>query len=83
MTGIWTPIATEDAPSARTDASAVWTGTEMIIWGGYDLYGSPTSTGARFDPVAGTWTALPTAGAPSLREHASVTWTGTNLVQLC
>jgi N-acetylneuraminic acid mutarotase len=79
-TGVWTQLPTTGTPERRRDHVAFWTGTEMIIWGGYDLTGFPISTGARFNPAAGTWTALPTAGAPSPREYASVTWTGTNLV---
>lgn len=79
-TGVWTPLPTTGAPAPRRDHVALWTGSEMIIWGGYDVTGFPISTGARFDPAAGTWTALPTAGAPSPREHASATWTGSNLV---
>jgi N-acetylneuraminic acid mutarotase len=34
MTDSWTPTATVGAPSPRYDHTAVWTGTEMIIWGG-------------------------------------------------
>ena len=80
VTGVWTPLPTTGAPERRRDHVAFWTGTEMIIWGGYDLYGAPMSTGGRFNPATSTWRALPTAGAPSLREHASATWTGTDLV---
>src|SRR5437868_12188077 len=32
----WTATSTTNAPSPRAFHSAVWTGTEMIIWGGYD-----------------------------------------------
>jgi len=36
-TDTWTPTATLNAPHERYWHSAVWTGTEMIIWGGqYD-----------------------------------------------
>ncbi len=38
-----------DAPSRRTHAAAVWTGTEMIVWGGYQGT-SVASTGARYRP---------------------------------
>src|SRR5947199_6173741 len=31
----WTATSTTNAPSPRAFHSAVWTGTEMIIWGGY------------------------------------------------
>src|SRR5687767_6287436 len=29
----WTPLGTDGAPSARTEHTAVWSGTEMIVWG--------------------------------------------------
>ena len=31
---VWFPTSTTSAPDARTVFTAVWTGTEMIIWGG-------------------------------------------------
>ena len=30
----WTPTSTTNAPTARNQHSAVWTGSEMIVWGG-------------------------------------------------
>src|SRR5881628_123349 len=42
-------------PQARFDHTAVWTGTEMIIWGG-DCGGfSCPPTGGRHDPAYDTW----------------------------
>ena len=32
----WTPVTTTGAPVGRYSHTAVWTGSEMIIWGGYD-----------------------------------------------
>ena len=31
----WTATTTDNAPSARDGHTAVWTGSEMIVWGGY------------------------------------------------
>ena len=45
----WTPTSITGAPAARTQHAAVWTGTEMIVWGG-----SPT-VGGRYDPSTDTW----------------------------
>src|SRR5262249_31708169 len=33
----WTATNTANAPSARPGHTAVWTGIEMIVWGGYNL----------------------------------------------
>ena len=34
-TDSWTATSTTNAPSARFIHTAVWTGSEMIVWGGY------------------------------------------------
>ena len=34
-TDVCGPTSTDNAPSARVRHSAIWTGSEMIIWGGY------------------------------------------------
>jgi N-acetylneuraminic acid mutarotase len=82
-TGKWQPISTLNAPTARQGHKAVWTGKEMIVWGGlgntnYSRPGSgtPLNTGARYNPSTDTWTAIETDGAPSPREGFSLVWTG-------
>src|SRR6185503_12831767 len=35
-TDTWAAVQTIGAPSARESFSSVWTGTEMILWGGYN-----------------------------------------------
>jgi N-acetylneuraminic acid mutarotase len=42
----WTATSTTNAPGARYVHTAVWIGTEMIIWGGYSF----TNTGGRYYP---------------------------------
>ncbi len=39
----WTATSTTNAPAARASHTAVWTGSEMIVWGGYG--GSYFNTG--------------------------------------
>ena len=38
----WTALPTSGAPAARDYHTAVWTGSEMIVWGG-DGSASPTT----------------------------------------
>jgi N-acetylneuraminic acid mutarotase len=60
QTGSWTPTSLNGAPSARSNHVAVWTGSEMIVSGGF---GSDyTSQFGRYDPSTGTWTV--STGAP-------------------
>ena len=36
----WTATSTTNAPEARYYHTAVWTGSEMIVWGGSGYFGS-------------------------------------------
>lgn len=80
-TDSWTGgTSTAGAPSARTSPSAVWTGREMIVWGGHDG-ASYLDTGGRFHPATNAWLAsLPAAGAPSPRYRHRAVWTGTRMI---
>jgi N-acetylneuraminic acid mutarotase len=61
-TDSWTPMSTTNAPSARYYHTAVWTGTKMIVWGGYT--GSYAADGHAYDPATNTWSSVPIATAP-------------------
>jgi len=53
LTGIWAPTSTVDAPSARSYHRAVWTGSVMVVWGGWSGgYGSYFQTGGLYVPEA-------------------------------
>ncbi|MHC4599590.1 MAG: Kelch repeat-containing protein [Planctomycetota bacterium] len=76
----WTPVS--NAPlSGRWYHSTVWTGSEMIVWGGWD-YGANllVNDGARFDPVTASWIMMNGAGAPSYRYGHTAVWTGTEML---
>jgi N-acetylneuraminic acid mutarotase len=75
---VWTPITTNGAPSARSHHTAVWTGTEMIIWGGATR--TATNDGGRYNPAANVWTVVTTNGAPGARSHHTAVWTGTEMI---
>jgi hypothetical protein len=76
-TDTWTAITIVTAPGARMYHTAVWTGSEMIVWGGYD--GSSLSSGGRYDPVADAWTPVSTANASARYVHTAV-WTGSEMI---
>jgi len=77
---IWTPTSTTGAPEARTEHTAVWTGTEMIVWGGHDENSYAKDSGARFNPTSETWAPTSLLNAPSLREQHTAVWTGTKMI---
>jgi hypothetical protein len=78
----WSPVTTNGAPCPREAHSAVWTGTEMIIWGGqsYDSSFHFFNDGGRYDPAANTWSAVATNNAPAARRYHTAVWTGTEMI---
>ena len=76
----WTGMSTTDAPSKRYGHTAVWTGTEMIIWGGTDHFGEYFNNGGRYNPASNSWSAVSQSGAPDPRAFHSVVWTGTEMI---
>lgn len=65
-------------PTARYLHTAVWTGSEMIIWGGFN--GSHLNTGSRYNPTTDTWIDISSISAPSERSRHTAIWTGTEMV---
>ena len=57
-TSAWTPTPALGAPAARAGHVAVWSGTEMVVWGGTDNL-TLLASGARYDPVGDSWSAVP------------------------
>jgi N-acetylneuraminic acid mutarotase len=81
----WTSISTANAPSARFGHSAVWTGSQMVLWGGYiydqQLHGFVfADSGGRYDPATDTWTSTSLTNAPSARYAATAVWTGSRMI---
>src|SRR5438093_2131518 len=72
--------STTSAPSGRYGHTAVWTGTEMIVWGGID--GSQVvGSGGRYNPTSNTWQATSRTGAaPQARYGHAAVWTGTEMI---
>jgi hypothetical protein len=68
----WT--ATAGPPDGRYSHTAVWTGTEIIIWGG------GMNTGGRYNPSTDTWINTSTTNAPSARTNHTAVWTGTEMI---
>ena len=76
----WSRIPT--APLApRSDQSAVWTGRQMIVWGGQNtkLFEIDYGDGAAYDPARRRWTALPQSPL-SPRAYHSAVWTGSQMI---
>ena len=77
----WTPTNLTGAPDARDSHTAVWTGSEMIVWGGYGCDGNCVlNTGGRYNPSTDSWTATSTTNAPEGRIYHTAVWTGTEMI---
>jgi N-acetylneuraminic acid mutarotase len=88
-TDTWKPMTMKSAPEARFDFSAVWSGREMLVWGGYtDAHSryqgchadAHLNTGGRYSPSSDAWKPITTKGAPSKRYAHTAVWTGTEMI---
>ena len=82
----WTSIETNGAPVARAGHTAVWTGNEMMVWGGttnpspFAQASFHVNSGARYDPQLNAWTSMASGGAPTARIQHSAVWTGDEMI---
>ena len=79
-TDLWTTTTTNNAPTARYNHTAVWTGSQMVVWGGSDRAGNYFNTGGKYDPNTDTWTAITTSNAPPGRAYQTAVWTGSQMI---
>ncbi len=89
---IGTPICVDDswiktgtgAPLGRAWHAAVWTGTEMIVWGGLVQSGfgisNDSRSGGRYDPATDTWSTISTIDSPDSGESPAAVWTGSRMI---
>jgi N-acetylneuraminic acid mutarotase len=82
----WLPTPTSNAPSRRAKHSAVWTGSQMIVWGGHTdvnmgLLDAILNSGGRYEPASDSWTPTSLLNTPSgvLCCHSAV-WTGNLMI---
>ncbi len=66
VTNLWTTGSLAGAPAIRNYHSAVWTESEMIVWGGCNGT-QALRDGAIYNPGTNTWRATNNTNAPSAR----------------
>ncbi len=80
-TDTWQVMSNINAPLSRKESKFVWTGTELIVWGGINSAGTTFfNTGARYDPVPNLWTTIPAPAGFAGRINFSIVWAGTKLI---
>ncbi len=70
-------------PEVRSGAATAWTGSQLLVWGGYEYVGSgdedPANDGFVFDGATRTWEAFPDSPL-SGRSDTATAWTGEELL---
>ncbi|MDQ3964313.1 MAG: hypothetical protein M3277_10445 [Actinomycetota bacterium] len=82
--GSWRELAppvTEDArlPREEDGPTALWSGSEMLLWGGADDGDARRDNGAAYNPATDAWRKLAPSPVWSLARHSTV-WTGMEMI---
>jgi N-acetylneuraminic acid mutarotase len=79
-TDTWALLSNEGAPTGRSQCVAVWSGSEMIIWGGETEGGVPLADGAAYNPVTDTWRPISATSGLAPRMESTAIWTGSEMI---
>lgn len=76
----WGAMSTTFAPAGRAEAVSVWTGTEVIVWSGFN-YANGMSDGGRYNVVNDQWQPMTLENAPEQRDGPlAAVWDGTEML---
>jgi hypothetical protein len=79
-TNAWTTVIEGPNTLGAYGATALWTGSRLLEWGGHVTSGV-TNQGGRYDPAGDGWTVTSTgAGCPQGRSAQAGVWTGTRMI---
>ncbi len=67
-------------PDENSGTAEVWTGTQLLSWGGYRGSDKPVADGFALDPITQTWAPIPPA--PAARSGVQAVWTGSEAIFL-
>jgi hypothetical protein len=70
----WRATTTLDAPEARSHHVAVWTGSQMVVWGGKNTDANPLNTGGVYAPAKNAWTPTSVPAGLEGRYDAAAVW---------
>ena len=78
----WVATSITNAPVGREAHTAVWTGSAMIVWGGFDVlpngFAHDLNTGGIYNPGTNSWTATSTARTLSTVAKTAIEFFHTN-----
>jgi N-acetylneuraminic acid mutarotase len=78
-TDIWSMSSVNSDLTPYSSPTAVWTGEEMIVWGGQSG-ANIFDEGGRYNPLSDSWTPTSLVNAPEGRGNHSAIWTGTEMI---
>ena len=58
----------------------MWTGSQMIVWGGYNGSFPGVNTGGRYNPGTNSWVPTSINNAPTARIFPTGVWTGSQMI---
>ena len=74
------PPSTTNAPVLRGEHTAVWTDTQMLVWGGYDPNTSTyLNDGKAYQLATNSWQTIPSSGLDS-RSYHTAQWSGSEML---
>jgi hypothetical protein len=76
----WASISASGVPTARYYHTALWTGNEMIVWGGQNSGTSILKDGGRYFPTENSWKSIASSGAPDERALHTAVWTSNQML---
>lgn len=79
----WLSMTASGAPAGRYDHTAVWTGSKLIIFGGYGgTLGARNyyNDGGVYDPATDIWQPLTMVNAPQARSNHTATWADDRMI---
>ena len=80
VTGKVATVVGEAPIAGRRHHTAVWTGTEMIVWGGSSQFGLERhADGAAYNPYTDQWRVIAASPLDGVWDHTAV-WTGTEMI---
>ena len=79
----WSVGTSVGAPAGRANTGMVWTGAQVVVWGGGDFgfqNAFSYNSGGRYDPSRDAWTGTSIDGAPSPRYQPLTAWSGKEVI---
>lgn len=79
-TNTWGGLTTVSAPRSRSNHASVWTGTEVIVWGGYGSNFEVLNDCGIYNPSTNSWRAVDASSFPIGKFDHTAVWTGSEMI---